>query len=295
MNIFFNPHHDLRSGWKFGLYVAVYMLTLVVSAFIIAFIFDIAGAPDTDLTQLGQNVAVLAVPGVLAMLFMARIVDRKPLAVFGVTLHERWHHDVFLGLKISAGMLAVMVAGSALFSQLRVTWTAGETPGTSLLLTLVMLVVAAANEELVFRGYPMQVMMRGIGPWPAILLMSVIFGLLHAGNPNATLLGTLNTALAGLMLSIAYLRTRSLWLPFGIHVGWNVGLGMILGFPLSGLDIGSLWTSQTIGGELVVGGSYGPEAGILTTIIFAAAAVTVRAVGTASISPKMRTALELWT
>lgn len=295
MNIFLNAQHELRTGWKFTLYLVIYTVIFVITALGLAFIFGVTELPSTDLAQLTQSVIVLAVPAVLAILFMARFVEHKPLAVFGVTFHERWQNDLLLGLGISAGMLAFMLIGSALFSQLRITWTAGETPVPSMLFTLLLLIVAAANEELVFRGYPMQVLMRGIGVWPAMMLMSVLFGLLHANNPNATLLGTLNTILAGLMLSVAYLKTRSLWLPYGIHLGWNVGLGMILGFPLSGLDIGSLWTSQTTGGELIVGGSYGPEAGLLATIVFSAAAVAVRAVGSASISPKLRAALEQWT
>jgi uncharacterized protein len=295
MNVLFNARHELRSGWKFLLYVFIYIFLLTLTAFSLAFIFDIAEVPDTDLIRLSQSVMVLAVPGILAMVFMARVIENKPLAVFGVTLHERWRNDLLLGLEIAVGMLAVMLAGSALFSQLEVKWTAAQTSPGSMVFTLFLLIVAAANEELVFRGYPMQILMRGIGIWPAILLMSVIFGVLHAENPNATALGTLNTMVAGVMLSVAYLRTRSLWLPFGIHVGWNVGLGMILGFPLSGLDIGSLWTSQTTGSEFVVGGSYGPEAGLLATIIFAGAALTARTVRSASISPKLRAALELWT
>jgi hypothetical protein len=160
-----------------------------------------------------------------------------------------------------------------------------------MLFTLVLLMLAAANEEIVFRGYPMQVLMRGIGPWPAMILMSVLFGVIHANNPNATLLGTINTILAGMMLSLAYFKTRSLWLPYAIHFGWNAGLGMVLGFPLSGIDIGSLWTSHTTNADLIVGGSYGPEGGLVATSIFSVTALTIRSMRTIQVSSRLRAAL----
>jgi hypothetical protein len=78
------------------------------------------------------------------------------------------------------------------------------------------------------------------------------------------------------MLSIAYLQTRWLWFPYGIHIGWNAGLGWVLGFPLSGLDIASLWTSNVAGDPFIVGGNYGPEEGVLGSFIFVASAIIVK-------------------
>jgi hypothetical protein len=114
-----------------------------------------------------------------------------------------------------------------------------------------------------------------MGKWPAVMTMSVIFGAMHLNNPNSSLLGSVNTVVAGILLSLAYVRTRSLWLPFGIHVGWNVGLGFVLGFPLSGLDLASLWTTGVAGSDTILGGGYGPEGGLLATFIFASSAVIV--------------------
>jgi membrane protease YdiL (CAAX protease family) len=222
---------------------------------------------------------------------MVRFVEHVPLRVFGMGFHEDWKKDLMLGLFVSGAMLAVMLAGSEAFGQLTVRWTAYETPIPTLLFTLLILAIAAANEEIVFRGYPMQLILRNVGAVPAVVSMSVLFGLLHVFNPNATPLGTINTILAGVALSIGYLKTRSLWLPYGIHVGWNVGLGMILGYPLSGLDIGSLWTSETHGADIIVGGLYGPEGGVLATFIFSGAALYLALTRAARISPAMRDAV----
>jgi hypothetical protein len=106
-------------------------------------------------------------------------------------------------------------------------------------------------------------------------VMSALFGAVHRSNPNASLLSTVNTAAAGLLLSWAYMKARSLWLSYGIHLGWNLGLGFIFGFPLSGLHLASLWTTQVTGGDRILGGAYGPEGGLLATFIFSTAAVIV--------------------
>jgi uncharacterized protein len=151
-------------------------------------------------------------------------------------------------------------------------------PGV-LLATFLLLLVAALNEELVFRGFPLQIMIEGIGEWPGMVLMSVLFGALHITNPNSSVLGTVNTVLAGILLSLAYVRTRSLWLPYAIHLGWNVGLGFVLGFALSGLGIASLWTTGVSGSDTILGGRYGPEGGLLGTLIFTGSAVMVSRYG----------------
>jgi membrane protease YdiL (CAAX protease family) len=166
-------------------------------------------------------------------------------------------------------MEAVTAFGCAVFGQIQMLWNGFAMIGALLLATAV-LTGAAAFEEIVFRGYPLQVLMRGMGAWPAILLMSVLFGILHAGNPNASALGIINTILAGIWLSAAYLKTRSLWFPYGLHLGWNAGLGLVLGLSLSGLDLASLWTTNVNGLELLVGGGYGPEGGIVGTLSFVA-------------------------
>lgn len=275
MSIFLNDDAELRSGWKFCAYVVLFVIILLATAIGLSAVVG-GQLPADDLLVLALNAVSLLVPAVLALLLMVRFVDHKPLSAFGVGFHAGARREFLGGLAIAAGMLGILMLGAVAFGDLGMRWTAGETSLGRLALTLAMLMVAAANEELIFRGYPLQVLMRGIGTWPAILLLSIIFGALHMMNPNASALGTVNTILAGIVLSIAYVQTRWLWLPYGIHIGWNAGLGFVLGFPLSGLDIASLWTTSVSGSDFILGGNYGPEEGLLGTIIFAASAVLVR-------------------
>ncbi len=84
-------------------------------------------------------------------------------------------------------------------------------------------------------GYPFRRLIAAIGPVMATIAMSVLFGLLHALNPEATLVSVLVTMLAGVFLSLAWLRTHGLWLPWGLHFAWNASMGVLFGLPVSGI------------------------------------------------------------
>jgi membrane protease YdiL (CAAX protease family) len=275
VNILLNDNHQLRSGWKFASYVVFFLLILVATSSALTLMFAGTELPDDQVTLLALNEIALFVPAVVAMVFVARFVDHRPLKVFGVGFLPHWRHHLVVGVGLAAALLAILLAACYLLGFVSISWTAAQVSPASLLATLVLLMWAAAVEELVFRGLPLQLLVDGVGEWPAMLVMSGVFGALHLQNPNATWLGMINTVVAGILLSLAYLRTRSLWLPYGIHVGWNVGLGFVLGFPLSGVDMPSLWATGIAGSDVILGGGYGPEGGLLATFLFGAAAVIV--------------------
>jgi membrane protease YdiL (CAAX protease family) len=128
----------------------------------------------------------------------------------------------------------------------------------------------AMGEELLFRGYAFQLLIRGMGPFATILPTSLIFGLMHAANPGASTLGIVNTVAWGILLGYAVWRTGALWLPIGLHFGWNVALPL-LGSNLSGLTMGVTgYTLEWNVGVLWSGGGYGVEGSLLTTLVVVA-------------------------
>jgi membrane protease YdiL (CAAX protease family) len=286
MNILLNQDQELRSGWKFVSYWVLFVIFLIAISALIPF----GASPETQTQRLVLNTIPLF-PAIGALLIMARFADRVPIGVFGVTFHERWARDLNVGIAVGTGMLVALTLVNGAAGGITMEWSASDASNRSLLITPMVLILSAAQEELVFRGYPLQVLMKGIGVWPAILTMSTTFGLVHLLNPNATIVGAVNTMLAGLMLSIAYLKTRSLWMPYGLHLGWNVGLGFVLGYPLSGIKIDSLWTTIAYGPQWLVGRAYGPEGGIIGTIVFAAAAMVIHKMRGVGISPRIRSLL----
>jgi membrane protease YdiL (CAAX protease family) len=269
MSIFLNDNNQLRSGWKFAAYLAFLLILWFASGLLVA------GRPADVLENQLLIIALNFVTAIAAMWLSIKFIDHRPFGTFGVGFFPRWRSGFLFGLALSAGMLAVLIGGCYALGYVSMRWTGRQVPPSVLIGYFSLLLLAAANEELVFRGFPLQILIEGIGEWPAIIVMSVLFGLLHWFNPNTTLLGLVNTAVAGILLSLAYVKTRSLWMPYGIHLGWNLGLGFVFGFPLSGVDIASLWTTGTAGSETILGGDYGPEGGLLATFIFATAAVIV--------------------
>jgi membrane protease YdiL (CAAX protease family) len=275
MSIFLNAKHELRSGWKFAAYVGFFLIILTAVGLTVSMLVSGRGLPQSQVGILALNGITLFVPAVAAMWLTVRFMDHRPLRAFGIGFLPRWRRDFLFGLCVAAGMLLVLIGGCYAFGYVSMHWTGRQVSPGLLLATFGALLLAALNEELVFRGFPLQLLIDGLGEWPAMIAMSTLFGALHLNNPNASFLGILNTIVAGILMSLAYVRTRSLWMPYAIHAGWNLGLGFVFGFPLSGIDIPSLWTTGTAGSETILGGDYGPEGGLMTTFLFAAAAVIV--------------------
>jgi uncharacterized protein len=130
-----------------------------------------------------------------------------------------------------------------------------------------ILLCGASGEELLFRGYGFQILLRSLGPYATIFPVGILFAALHAFNPSASVLGIANTAGFGILFGYAFLRSQDLWLPIGLHFGWNVTLPLF-GVNVSGIKIGVTgYTLNWSAGTLWSGGEYGPEASILTSAI----------------------------
>jgi hypothetical protein len=123
-------------------------------------------------------------------------------------------------------------------------------------------------EELIFRGILFRWIEEFGGSWAALAVTSALFGLVHIGNDNATWWSSLTIALvAGTMLGGAYMLTRSLWLPIGIHFGWNVTQGLVWDVPVSGNDVDGLVDARLVGDPLISGGAFGLEASVIALVV----------------------------
>jgi membrane protease YdiL (CAAX protease family) len=172
------------------------------------------------------------------------------------------------GALIALAVLLLFLSGSARFAP-----DSGSPRDYLIFLgwTILFFAIAAAFEEALFRGYPFQVLVEWIGVWPAVFVGSAVFALVHGQNPNVTPLAILNIFLAGVLLSVAYLRTLSLWFATGVHLGWNWVMAGVLDFPVSGLAFDTpLYSGVPDGPGIWTGGAFGPEAGIAGTIVLVA-------------------------
>lgn len=205
--------------------------------------------------------AVLLLALYVWLLTVADGVHRGRIAALGLPRARGYLKQFFFGCALGLvltvlGVLPLLLAGHPKFALRTGVHLLPQIAGV-----LLVLMVGALAEELIFRGYPFQHLVAGIGAPAAIAVFSILFGVVHLSNPGASFWGLVNTILIGILLSIAYLRTRALWLPWGIHFGWNLTLGFLLGLPVSGLTMFSVMVrTTTTGPRWMTGGAYGIEA-----------------------------------
>ncbi|MFQ5778138.1 MAG: lysostaphin resistance A-like protein [Terriglobia bacterium] len=286
--LFLAPDGRLRASWRFGLFIPGFGLLAVGLLAPLGFLL---GAPNPS-DGIGAKFMVFGVAGAvaaaLAAYFLLRWVDRQSFRTLGLWFYESWGRELGLGLAGGLVMLTVVVA---------LLWALGLVafrPGTlgvpgmlrGAVLYLLVFLPAAAFEELLFRGYPFQRLVEGPGPFFAVFLLSALFGLVHLRNPSATALSTTNTVLIGILLALAYLKTRALWLPLGVHLAWNFFLGFVYSLPVSGLVLPEKMFAVDISGPAwLSGGNYGPEGSVITTGVALTATVWLARTKRLGVSP----------
>jgi membrane protease YdiL (CAAX protease family) len=250
-------------------------------AVVIAAHFIASGFVPRDLPFLRSNLVYRPVLLVFLMSGFSIVVsgfDRvggNPLAAIGLAMRRPWLLDLWTGSVLGAGMVAVAVAVIAIAGRLTIRLDYSRESAFRAAVVVIILAAGAMAEEISFRGYPFQRLVAATGPGPAIGIFSLLFGIVHLANPDASAWGFLNTVLIGVLLALAYLRTQSLWLPIAIHFWWNITLGLIFGLGVSGLHGFSVIARGRLDGPLwLTGGGYGIEASAISVIvIFAGIAV----------------------
>jgi membrane protease YdiL (CAAX protease family) len=142
---------------------------------------------------------------------------------------------------------------------------------------LAVSILAGVGEELIFRGALFRIVEEGFGTTSALVTSAVVFGLLHALNPGATVVSTTAIAIeAGVLLGAAYALTRNLWFPIGLHFGWNFTEGGIFGVSVSGGPTGKgIFSVSLAGHRLLTGGDFGPEASVIAIAVCLAAGIVL--------------------
>ncbi len=274
--IFINDFGRLRSGWRVALFIllitAISLLLTIALRFAYAFVSTsgVALPRAAFVWDMLYRLSLLAT-ALVAGYLCARVLEGLPWRSLGLTLHRRWWWDLLIGSAIGFAAILIAVAIAKLGGGLQLSFSNDGLPGIarSMIGSAGLLMVAALAEEALFRGYGLQTLARARLASTGVLLTCALFGFVHLANPNAVPGFTMaNTALAGVWLGVAYLRTRSLWFPLGVHWGWNWALGWFFGLPISGAKIVShpLLEASDTGPFWLTGGSYGVEGGLAGTI-----------------------------
>lgn len=271
MNIITNKEEGrVRAGWRllmqFILFIVMTGLMMMAKGVLI----------DEPLKV--YDSVVFGIAGAGSVWMASILMDKRAFSDFGVGWDNTWKRELLAGMAIGGLPMLLLFA---------VEWSAGWVSITGfgwertaslpyylwLGSYLLSMAVVAFYEELIFRGYQILNLVEGFYPSPlnlakasstAIIISSVVFAVLHIGNPNAGLLSTFNIILAGVVLALPFLMTGRLAISIGMHFSWNFIQGGFLGLPVSGTSFrGSFLQVDQQGSALMTGGSFGPEAGLL--------------------------------
>jgi membrane protease YdiL (CAAX protease family) len=285
--IFISPRTGrVRAAWRVTVFFLLLIIAFGVLGFAAGFIFMVVtrtlptdqalrerlGTPGFEVTLYILQIAAAVIASALSL----RWFDQRRLGSIGYRRHRGWWRDFVLGLIVASGMISLIVLVQVVSGTLalRLSEEVIARLRHGVWSSALIFLVAACFEELVFRGYPLQTLLKDFRPLTAMGVPSVIFGLAHFLNPSWSWLALINTVLAGVWLSVGYYKTRSLWFVTGEHFAWNFTMGTIYGLNVSGLQDAArtaLFTALPRGPEWVTGGDYGPEGGILASFILVGA------------------------
>lgn len=250
------------------------LIAMITAVLILLVATQIAGMIGQRLPPMTPELRITAQAGIAIALLL--VIYKVAIRHLGEIRRDDLPFTKRAAIELGAGLLLgavlfTLVVGTA--AALDVYNIVGEGGTAQLVAILVSAsIVPAFIEELLFRGVLFRWIEEFAGSWAALILTSALFGGAHLMNPNATPFASFAIALeAGLLLGGAYMLTRSLWLPIGLHAAWNFTQGFVWDVPVSGIDQEGLVDARLSGPELLSGGAFGLEASVIAMAIATAA------------------------
>jgi membrane protease YdiL (CAAX protease family) len=276
--LFFDDTERLRSGWRFVIFGLGFVFVILIAGATVG--AALAAFSAGEATFLFANGITALIAALLVGWLCGKYLEALPFRALGAWFTKHWLRNLIVGSVVGAVTLTlavlIAIAGGGLQFSPNVAESGSLLKG--LAISRAIFALGAAWEEALFRGYLLQTLNRSGLAWLGISLTSIFFGIIHTHNPNADLISTLNTMLAGVWFGIAYLKTRDLWFVWGMHLMWNWMQGSFFGIEVSGLTglTPVTFLKEIDGGPAwLTGESYGVEGGIVTTIALIVSTVAI--------------------
>ncbi len=260
--IFFSPSEPrLRAGWR----LLIQFILLIILVIFVGWLTSLKPIADLKI-RLRELEELFAFVG--SIYLARRFLDKRSFVSLGLKLDRFVLYDILAGIVITLVLMGLIFAFLLALGWLKFESFAWNTDPGQVIISqalpyLMIFILVAFNEELLYRGYYLQTLASSRNIFWGIILSSIIFGLEHLVNPNATWASAVGNGLLGLFFAYGYVRTKQLWLPMGLHLGWNFLDSNVLGFPISGWKIYSLVHINLTGPEVWTGGAFGAEAGLI--------------------------------
>ncbi len=255
----------LRTGWRLAVHGALFVALLVLFTPLSVLAAQAVGA------AMLSGVFAEAAAITLATWAARRWLDRRAFVNLGLHLTRRAWQDFGVGTGIAALTQTALLALLALTGAATPHWVAFQWGDVArgLAEALVLWLLVAWSEELWMRGYWLQNLAETAGLKWGVVISSVVFALFHLANPHVSVLAEVGLVAAGLFLAYGYVRSEALWLPLGLHFGWNLFEGTVYGFPVSGVGGFHLLNTPLQGPVWLTGGAFGPEASLTVLVVLA--------------------------
>ncbi len=252
LSVFKNNEQQLRNIW----WVVIFFLVLASITFPMILLSQ---HYKFEISILYQAVIVVVASIICQLWRRAALSD-----LFGA-FNSRWLKTFATGLLLGAVLMIIPALLLMIFGW--VSFQKNTIDLSALLSISITFVGVAVAEEVLFRGFIFQRLTDGLGQWPAQLIIAAYFLLIHLNNPGMTgnikLMAGINIFLASIMFGLAYLKTKSLAMPVGMHFMANWVQGVLLGFGVSGHEEASLLKPVFNGAPgWLTGGAFGLEASL---------------------------------
>lgn len=263
----------IKQGWLRAILLLLAFLGCSILGGIIASLFLLTAPsstsknipPDLLLHIIIISLFITAVLSITLTVLFRRFIDRRSIKSLGF----RWQPfqpDAYTGLCLGVALLG---AGTLLlFATNNLTWNDVHVKAGDLLTGLLLMVLIALTEEMVFRGYILNNLMESMNKWAALGVSAMLFMIAHISNPGITSVAVVNLLLAGGLLGINFIYTRNIWFAVCFHFSWNFIQGPVLGYEVSGLPLQGILQPALQGPWWLTGGAFGLEGSFITTCLF---------------------------
>ena len=278
MRMFKNKYGEVRSGWKISLtLILMFALMNVVSIFV-GIILGIVVSTKGDIVELSaiensplffsiaiilQNLALIA-----SSMIIWKAFEKKRITFMGLTNLKEGYKELGVGLLLGAVTITIVGVVLLLIGEVRLVNSLSK-PNISyeLFSGLIAFIAVGFGEEIFGRAYCMSVLKQARNKYIILGVSAVIFAAMHLGNSGISLLALINLFLVGILFGYMFMKSGNVWMPIGFHITWNYFQGYVLGFQVSGNDVMGIYQLDNIGNSFFNGGTFGPEGGIIVTVI----------------------------
>lgn len=268
MKVFKNEEGEVRSGWKILILFLVEYILLFIMANVIGSLVVVSRSIRENIyiiLMFSQEIVLILTP-----ILSWKVLFKKDLSLIGLkALNKKEVKNLILGLVM--GIIAITLAFILIIiskSGVLVNSLLEPRFSLSLVVYFILFIFVGFAEELLSRGYIIGAMeVSNNNKWFAVMVSAVIFSLMHYGNNGFSFIPFLNIFLVGILFGVMYVKTRSIWLSTGFHITWNFFQGCIYGMPVSGITTPKLYEMTFVGNSILNGGTFGPEGGLIVTMV----------------------------